>query len=92
VGLPLALLALAAWLAGLYLSGILVGAFVGWSLLARQGPAPPFPLALLLGLVIVGVASSVPYLGGLVRLFAILLGLGIGAVQASRAWRSAPTV
>jgi hypothetical protein len=92
VGLPLALLALAAWLAGLYVSGILVGAFVGWTLLARRAAPPPFALALLLGLLVVGVAANVPYLGGLVRLVAILLGLGIGAVQLGRAWRSAPAV
>jgi cytoskeletal protein CcmA (bactofilin family)/anti-sigma factor RsiW len=93
VGLPLALLALGIWLAGLYLSGILVGAVVGWMLLERRGaPPPPFALALVVGLLAVTVATSIPYLGGLVRLLAILLGLGIGVVQASRALRPAPAL
>lgn len=91
VGLPLALLALALWGAGLYLSSILVGALVGRTVLARgEGAAPPFAPALLVGLAIVTVAVNIPYLGGLLRLLVILLGLGIGVVQAGRSWRTAP--
>jgi cytoskeletal protein CcmA (bactofilin family) len=93
VGLPLALLALATWLAGLYVSGILVGAVVGSALLTRRGAArPPFALALLLGLLALTVAASIPYFGGLVRLLAMLLGLGIGVHQARGAWRPALAV
>ena len=91
VGLPLALLALALWLASLYLSSILVGALVGRTLLARgEGGVPSFALTLLVGLAIVTVAVNIPYVGGLLRLLVILLGLGIGVIEAGRAWRSAP--
>jgi hypothetical protein len=93
VGLPLALLGLATWLASLYVSGILVGAVVGSALLTRRGAArPPFALALLLGLLALTVAASIPYFGGLVRLLAMLLGLGIGVHQARGAWRPALAV
>jgi anti-sigma factor RsiW/cytoskeletal protein CcmA (bactofilin family) len=93
VGLPLSLLGLAIWLAGLYVSGIVVAAVVGWALLARrQTPPPPFALALAIGLLALTVAVSIPYLGILVRLLALLLGLGIVAVQARQAWRGATAV
>jgi len=93
VGLPLALLALAIWLAGLYVSGIVVAAVVGWALLARrQTPPPPFALALVIGLLALTVAASIPYLGGLVRLLSLILGLGIVTVQARQAWRAATAV
>jgi anti-sigma factor RsiW/cytoskeletal protein CcmA (bactofilin family) len=93
VGLPLCLLGLAMWLAGLYVSGIVVAAVVGWALLARrETPPPPFVLALLVGLLALTVAGSIPYLGGLVRLLALLLGLGIVALQVRRAWPTAAAV
>jgi len=93
VGLPLALLALALWIAALYLSGIVVGGIAGRALLERRGatPPPPFSLALIVGLVVVTVAASIPYLGGLVRLCVLLLGLGIATVQASRTWKGTAT-
>jgi cytoskeletal protein CcmA (bactofilin family) len=90
VGLPLALLALALWIAALYLSGIVVGALAGRALLERRDAAPPpFALALIVGLVVVTVAASIPYLGGLVRLCVLLLGLGVSVVQAARVRRGA---
>jgi cytoskeletal protein CcmA (bactofilin family) len=82
VGLPLALLTLAVWLAGLYVSGILVASLVGRALLTRQAPVPPpFAIALLVGLLAVTVAVNVPFLGGIVKLAVILLGLGIGVTR-----------
>jgi cytoskeletal protein CcmA (bactofilin family) len=87
VGLPLALLALCVWVAGLYLSGIVVGASVGRSLLVRRDAAsPPFALTLIVGLLGVTLATSIPYLGGIARLLVISLGLGMSIVQARRAW------
>jgi anti-sigma factor RsiW len=93
VGLPLALLLLALWIASLYLSGIVVGGIAGRALLERRGavPPPPFPLALIVGLLVVAVAASIPYLGGLVRFCVLLLGLGIATVQAARTWRGTAT-
>jgi cytoskeletal protein CcmA (bactofilin family) len=92
IGLPLALLALGAWLAALYLSGIVTGALLGSLLLGRQDATPPSARALFVGLLVLTVAAAIPWLGGLVRLAALLLGLGIAVIQARRAWRSAPAL
>jgi cytoskeletal protein CcmA (bactofilin family)/anti-sigma factor RsiW len=90
VGLPIALLGLAVWLAALYASGIVVGGLVGRALLVRsQGAAPRFALALAVGLVVVTVAVNMPYLGGVARALVVLFGMGTIAIQAWRAWRTA---
>jgi cytoskeletal protein CcmA (bactofilin family) len=88
VGLPLALILLATWLAALYVSGIVVGPPVGRALLARgQASPPPFALALFVGLLTLTVVGNLPFVGGLFRSVVVLLGLGIGFVQSIRAWR-----
>jgi cytoskeletal protein CcmA (bactofilin family) len=91
VGLPLALLALGLWLAGLYLSSILVSELAGRALLARgEGPLPSFALRLLVGLLVVTVAANIPYLGALVGLVVLLLGLGLGVAQVRSIWKPLP--
>jgi cytoskeletal protein CcmA (bactofilin family) len=90
VGLPLAFLALALWGAGVYLSWIFVGVIVGRTLLARPEGAS-FAIALLVGLAFVTVIVHLPYVGWLLSPFVTLLGLGIGVVQAGRAWRQTRT-
>jgi len=93
VGLPLALLALGLWLAALYLSSILVSALLGRTVLSRrEGQGPSFALALFVGLLILAVAGSMPYLGGLVRALVLPIGLGLGLSQVARSWRRVPTV
>jgi anti-sigma factor RsiW len=90
VGLPVALLALAVWGAGLYLSSIFVGVLVGYALLGRgEGPKPGFAVALLLGLAVVSVAVHMPYMGTLLSPLVTLFGMGVGVVQAGRAWKAA---
>ena len=92
VGLPLALVALGLWATALYLASILVGALLGRMLLDRgPGGAPPFALLLITGLLAVTVVGNLPYVGGLVRFFILLLGLGTGALQVAQLWRRAPT-
>ena len=87
VGLPIAILALFSWLAGLYLAKVFVGAFIGQGMLKPQtGPPRPFALSLLLGLFIIYVATNLPYVGGVLSFLVILLGLGIGATQAIIHW------
>ncbi len=89
VGLPLALLTLAVWLAGLYLSRIVVGALLGRLLLSRRdGPPPPFALALVVGLLAVTVAVNLPYVGGLAVLVVLLLGFGASVGEIGRRWRT----
>jgi cytoskeletal protein CcmA (bactofilin family) len=87
VGMPIALLTMFTWLAGLYLAKVFVGAFVGQEILKSQaGPPRPFVLSLLLGLCIIFVATDLPYVGGVVTFLVIVLGLGIVASQVHRHW------
>ena len=89
VGLPLGLLSFAGWLAGLYLAKIFVGAYVGQRLVsAPAGGAPPaMAMPLLAGLVLVFVAVNLPFVGKLVHLLALLLGLGLVYSQARNAMK-----
>src|SRR5207237_7197476 len=92
IGLPLGLIAFALWCIAVYAAKIVVAAFLGRSLLkgnAEAGPATA--LALLAGLVPVFIGINLPYIGGMINFFLILLGLGaiaIGAYSMPR-WRSA---
>jgi hypothetical protein len=87
VGMPIALLTLFTWLAGLYLAKVFVGALVGQEILKSQaGPPRPFVLSLLLGLFIIFVATDLPYVGAVVSFLVIVLGLGIAASQVLRHW------
>ena len=78
LGLPVGLLAMLSWLAALYFAVLIVAAFAGQALLKtpfdRLGS---FALALLVGLLLWAVVTSVPLVGGLVRFVAVLLGLGV---------------
>ena len=71
IGLPVALLSFALWLAGLYFSKIIVAEFVGRSLMHTSGAVP-----LLAGLFVVAAAVNLPWIGGLINLLLMLLGLG----------------
>jgi len=87
LGLPIAILTLFTWVAGLYLAKVFVGALIGQGILKPQAGQPPsFALSLLLGLFIVFVAIDIPYVGGWLYFLVILLGLGIAVIQASTYW------
>jgi hypothetical protein len=87
VGLPVGLFVLALWLAGLYVAFLVVAALVGRSLLQRPGgPPPAFAPLLLVGLVALTVTVNLPYVGGVVRLAVILVGLGLAVTQARRSF------
>jgi hypothetical protein len=93
VGLPVSLMLLAVYLAAIYVAKILVGAFLGQMLLkpttATKGD---WLLGLLVGLLVLTVVGFIPYLGGLVRLGVVCLGLGAFAWQLYRASRPAITI
>ena len=91
VGLPIGLVGLATWLTALYLAKIFVAAYLGQNLLAPPAGTAVSALALplLVGLVMVLVAVNLPYVGGLVHLLALLLGLGLVYSQI-RAARKVP--
>jgi cytoskeletal protein CcmA (bactofilin family) len=89
VGIPLALLGVELYLTSLFLSGILIAALIGSALVQpRGGGWSSFGLTLLTGMAILVVASHVPFLGGLVRVIAILAGMGLLVDRARAAWAS----
>jgi hypothetical protein len=88
VGLPLSLMLLALYLAAIYLAKIWVGAFLGRILLKPSGATKgDWLLGLLVGLLIVTIVGFIPYLGGLVHVGVVCLGLGAFACQFYRASR-----
>ncbi len=92
VGIPLSLMLLAVYLAAIYLAKVWVGAFLGRILLKPAGATKgDWLLGLLVGLLILTIVGFIPYLGGLVRLGVVCLGLGAFAGQLYRASRPAMT-
>jgi hypothetical protein len=92
VGFPLSLMLLALYLAAIYLAKIWVGAFLGRMLLKpAEATKADWLLGLLVGLLIITIVSFIPYLGGLVHLVVICLGLGAFAWQLYRTSRPAIT-
>jgi len=90
VGIPLSLMLCASYLAAIYLAKIWVGAFLGRILLKPSGATKgDWLLGLLVGLLILTIVGFVPYLGGLVRLGMVCLGLGAFAWQLYRVSRPA---
>ncbi len=92
VGIPVSLMLFAVYLAAIYLAKVWVGAFLGRILLKPSGATKgDWVLGLLVGLLILTIVGYVPYLGGLVRLGVVCLGLGAFAGQLYRASRPAMT-
>jgi len=90
VGFPLSLMLLALYLAAIYLAKIWVGAFLGRILLKPSGATKgDWLLGLLVGLLILTIVRFIPYLGGIVHLGVVCLGLGAFAGQLYRASRPA---
>jgi len=80
------------YLAAIYLAKVWVGAFLGQTLLKPTGETKSdWLLGLLVGLLILTIVGFIPYLGGLVRLGVVCLGLGAFAWQLYRASRPAIT-
>jgi cytoskeletal protein CcmA (bactofilin family) len=75
IGLPLAFFALLLWLAGLYVAKIVIGAFLGRTLLGGESSQA---ITLLLGLLLVYAAVNLPYVGGIINI--LLTGIGFGAI------------
>ncbi|HME32603.1 MAG TPA: polymer-forming cytoskeletal protein, partial [Terriglobales bacterium] len=92
VGLPASLMLLMVYLAAIYLAKVWVGAFLGQMLLKPTGVTKSdWMLGLLVGLLILTVVGFIPYLGGLVHLGVVCLGLGAFAWQLYRVSRPAIT-
>jgi predicted anti-sigma-YlaC factor YlaD len=88
IGVPISLMLFAVYLAAIYLAKLWVGAFLGRILLKPSGATKgDWVLGLLVGLLILTIVGFIPYLGGLVRLGVVCLGLGAFAGQLYRASR-----
>ena len=77
IGLPAGLVTAAAWALGLYVSKIVVAHFLGTALLRpKQQNLRSMALPLLVGLVLVLIVVSLPYVGWIINLLLVILGLG----------------
>jgi hypothetical protein len=92
VGIPISLMLLALYVAAIYLAKLWVGAFLGRILIKPAGATKrDWLLGLLVGLLILTIVGFIPYLGGLVRLGVVCLGLGAFAWQLYRGSRPVMT-
>ena len=90
VGLPVSLMLLALYLAAIYLAKIWVGAFLGRMVLKSAVTTKrEWLLGLLVGVIILTIIGFIPYLGRLIRLVVVCLGVGAFAWQLYRASRPA---
>jgi len=88
IGIPISLMVFAVYLAAIYLAKVWVGAFLGRILLKSSGVTKgDWLLGLLVGLLILTIIGFIPYLGGMVHLGVVCLGLGAFAGQLYRASR-----
>jgi cytoskeletal protein CcmA (bactofilin family) len=88
VGIPIGLIGTFVYLTTLFVSLTVVAALVGSAITgADPTSAHGFGTALLLGLVIVGVAVNLPFVGGLLRLLVGLTGMGLLIVAVRDSWR-----
>ncbi|MBZ5688543.1 MAG: zf-HC2 domain-containing protein [Acidobacteriia bacterium] len=88
IGIPISLMLFAVYLAAIYLAKVWVGAFLGRMLLKPSGATKgDWMLGLLVGLLILTIVGFIPYLGGLVRLGVVCVGLGAFCGQLYRSSR-----
>jgi cytoskeletal protein CcmA (bactofilin family) len=89
VGLPIALIGGGLYLTALYLTGIVVAALIGVSMVRPKSEGlRDFGVALLVGVLILTVATHIPLLGGILRFVVALLGLGLLTDRVRSAWRA----
>lgn len=82
VGIPLALILLVSYVIMIYVSRVFVGLAIGRWIFRKLGrPQMSLYVDLLVGLLILWLLSAIPYVGWVVRLAAVLLGLGALASQ-----------
>jgi cytoskeletal protein CcmA (bactofilin family) len=87
VGLPIALIGGAVYLTALYLTGIVVAALIGVSLVHPKSEGlRDFGVALLVGVLILTVAMHIPVVGVILRIVVALVGLGLLTDRARSAW------
>ncbi len=76
VGLPLGLVTLLFWLFGLYVAQVYAGLYIGREILGRPTDRSQLLVRLAVGLLVIHIGKSVPYVGNLVTLAVALWGFG----------------
>jgi hypothetical protein len=88
LGLPIAFTTLLFYLLALYLSKIVVGRYIGKVLLGTdKDTMASTALELLLGISIVIVAVNLPFIGGILNILLIIIGLGALLISAYQTYR-----
>ena len=77
VGLPFSLFAIFAWLVVIYLAKILVGAFIGRTMLSSTKYGDRIALVLLAGITVIIVAINLPAIGGFINFVLTIIGIGL---------------
>jgi hypothetical protein len=88
VGIPLALIGLAAWAIGLYLGSVVVAALIGRSLVRPHGDGMrEFGMSLAVGLLLVFLLRNLPFVGGAAGWVIALVGVGLFVQQVHQLWQ-----
>jgi cytoskeletal protein CcmA (bactofilin family) len=88
VGIPAALIGLAAWAACLYFGAVVVAALLGRSLVKPRGESlREFGMALAVGLAVVVLIRNLPFVGPAAGWVIALVGVGVLVAQAYAAWQ-----
>jgi cytoskeletal protein CcmA (bactofilin family) len=88
LGLPIAFTTLLFYLLAIYLSKIVIGKYIGKVLLrSDKDTMASTALELLLGIFIVIVAVNLPFIGGILNILLIIIGLGALLISAYRTYR-----
>jgi anti-sigma factor RsiW len=88
VGLPIAFIAAAGWVVIVYVLGLFTADWLGRIVLRSWTPGlRSFLLALLVGQVLLRLATHLPYVDWAVWLVALLMGAGLAAAALRRLWR-----
>jgi len=77
VGLPFSFIAIIAWLVAIYLAKIVVGAFIGRTLLSSTKYGDRIALVLLAGITAIIVAVNLPAIGGFINFVLTIIGIGL---------------
>jgi cytoskeletal protein CcmA (bactofilin family) len=91
VGIPLALVLLVTYLIFLYISKIYTGLFLGLIIVKGAGQEKKGKMigALLLGLAVLTILTSIPFVGKIFLIIAVLFGLGAFVVERVRLYKEA---
>jgi hypothetical protein len=87
VGIPIALASLALWLLGLYLAKIMIAKSIGNAFFGAQAGMFSSALGLFIGTVVVVVAVNLPYIGSILNILLMLIGLGGLVLTVYSGWR-----